>query len=234
MNHIKMGLSASAMHNHLLKLNLERTKTFLGREKEQTNKELQPHWPLEIFTCKIHPSAVALLSAQGVVLVSVCILQCCWGSWGSQNFAAGDKESKPAECIFLRAFHTIRTAVMMGVAEQYALFGIFWSSLESCQRYLSSLWWFWSSLSPESSQGWVWFLVWGLSHTKLPLNCKPQSSAGCSHSQHGCFCSGGLNGMAFGEMEGRRVLNISLRHQSLGAYCCQSMWVCCRTLDWGF
>ena len=47
------------------------------------------------------------------------------------------------------------------------------------------------------------------------LNLKLQSTADYSHSQHGCFCFGGLSEMSFLEIEGRRMLNFSLRHQSL-------------------
>lgn len=57
------------------------------------------------------------------------------------------------------------------------------------------------------------------------LNLKLQSTADYSRSQHGCFCFRGLSEMSFLEIEGRRVLNVSLRHQSLESCCYQSTWV---------
>lgn len=69
----------------------------------------------------------------------LCILE-------AQNFAAGNKESKAVECIFLQwktqVVRPIRISIMMGVAEQYIWYGTFWNLLESCQKHLSSLWWF--------------------------------------------------------------------------------------------
>lgn len=57
------------------------------------------------------------------------------------------------------------------------------------------------------------------------LKLKLQSTTGYSQCQHGCFCFAGLSEMSFLEIEGRRLLNVSLRRQSLGACCYQSMWV---------